>query len=326
MNIRRVVIGLLLCSGLSACAALSGSLESWVRPFELSLEHPVGDRYMGIRLLGALEIHSPPRTGVDIDELSGLAWHRSSGTLFAVTDGGGLHRFRPRFDGDILTGINWLGSNPLRRADGRPLTGQAADSEGLALLPGDGEAQLLVSFERDPRIVRYDANGTWLAEETLPERLRRIDGYAGRNSALEALGWHPRHGWITGPERPMRGAGDWIELAAQSGWSARFRGEPDRYSALTGMTTNDRGELLFIERRYRGMLEPLQIRIRHLDPERPDQIKTVAVFDNATGWRMDNFEAITHHRDNRYFAVSDNNGNPLQRSLLIYFEHLPDGR
>jgi hypothetical protein len=37
---------------------------------------------------------------------------------------------------------------------------------------------------------------------------------------------------------------------------------------------------------------------------------------------VDNFEGIAHHRDNRYFLVSDDNNSALQSTVLVYFEIL----
>jgi hypothetical protein len=38
---------------------------------------------------------------------------------------------------------------------------------------------------------------------------------------------------------------------------------------------------------------------------------------------MDNFEGLAHHEGNRYFMISDDGRNPLQRTILMYFEILP---
>lgn len=322
---RHFITGLLvtLTISLSSCTTRPATALGWYREAEISDQYKAGDRFMGIRLLGALEITGQPAAGVDLDELSGLAWHRESGTLIAVSDPGRLHRFKPHFHLGMLDGLEWLGSSPLKGADGEPLTGSSADSEGIAVVPETNPPVLLISFEREPRISRYDLDGNWIGDEPLPTGLGRISHYAGRNSALEALTLHPKLGWVTGPERPLKTDGGKLRLSSQSGWHTLFKAEPDTHSALTGMTVTSDGQLLFLERRYRSMLEPLQIRLRKLNPGVDNKPTTVSSFDNGTGWRMDNFEGLTRHEGNRYFAVSDNNGNPLQRALLIYFELLP---
>ena len=52
----------------------------------------------------------------------------------------------------------------------------------------------------------------------------------------------------------------------------------------------------------------------------PKEIFTVTTGGSA--WAPDNFEGIAHHRDNKYFMITDDNESALQRTLLTYFEIL----
>jgi hypothetical protein len=54
------------------------------------------------------------------------------------------------------------------------------------------------------------------------------------------------------------------------------------------------------------------------------KVENVAVFDTSDGWLLDNFEGLTRHRSRRFFMVSDDNTSPLQSTLLVYFELLPE--
>ena len=51
--------------------------------------------------------------------------------------------------------------------------------------------------------------------------------------------------------------------------------------------------------------------------------KILARFDSSDGWLLDNFEGLTHLKDNQYLMVSDNNQNPFQRTIMVLFEINP---
>ena len=97
---------------------------------------------------------------------------------------------------------------PLRAAAGAPLRAPFDDSEGLAIRNGEngipGDAELLVSFEVKPRVVRYSPTGQWRGEETLPALLRDIRNYRDSNQALESVALDSRRGTLIGPETPLR--------------------------------------------------------------------------------------------------------------------------
>jgi hypothetical protein len=38
------------------------------------------------------------------------------------------------------------------------------------------------------------------------------------------------------------------------------------------------------------------------------------------GWNLDNFEGLTHYKDNIYLMISDDNGFFLQSTILTMFE------
>jgi len=79
----------------------------------------------------------------------------------AVTDEGLLVRGALALDAQGRpTGLNDMAVRPLTDPDGQALIPKyLADAEGLAILPN---GELLVSFERDHRVWRYDREGRWL--------------------------------------------------------------------------------------------------------------------------------------------------------------------
>lgn len=327
--IRILLLMLLLPGGLStgACAGLG----SQVVAVPLSQQVAVGERYMGIRLLGTLRLPNAPIDGLPLRELSGLAWDEDAGLLYALSDRGALFHLRPIFSDDRLGAVQLVAAYPLRDADGKPLRADFADAEGLAIINGDNgvpdDGQLVISFEVRMRIARYSPSGQWLGDEPLPAPLRLSNAYANPNLALEAVTIDPQWGLLTGPEQPLRGeAPGYVPIYAQNGrrWQYPLHSAPA--SALVAMEALPDGSLLTLERAFLSLLRPFVISLRRtrlLANQSLLQVENVAVFDTSDGWLLDNFEGLTRQRGRRFFMISDDNTNPLQSTLLVCFELLP---
>ncbi len=320
---------LLLLGGLSPGACAGSSVQAVAVP--LSQRVAVGDRYMGIRLLGVLRLPQVTVNGLPLRELSGLAWDEDAGLLYAVSDKGMLFHLRPVFSDDRLSDVEFVTAYPLRDADGRPLRGAFIDAEGLAIINGDNgvpnDSQLVISFEERVRIARYRPDGRWLGDEPLPPPLQDSRAYADPNLALESVTIDPQWGLLTGPEQPLRGeAPGYVPIYAQNGrrWLYPLHSAPA--SSLVAMESLPDGSLLTLERAFVSLLRPFVISLRRtrlLADQTLLKVENVAVFDTSDGWLLDNFEGLTQHRDHRFFMVSDDNTNPLQSTLLVYFELLP---
>src|SRR5512143_619940 len=96
---------LLLLGGLSSGACAGSSVQAVAVP--LSQRVTVGDRYMGIRLLGVLRLPQVAVNGLPLHELSGLAWDEDAGLLYAVSDKGLLFHLRPVFSDDRLSDVQF---------------------------------------------------------------------------------------------------------------------------------------------------------------------------------------------------------------------------
>ncbi len=317
-----IFVGLVLLT-MAACA-LPGS-----RPYQFSEQYQNGERYQGVRLHGSLLLSLQTADGRAVDELSGLAWDAQQAVLYACSDEGWLFQLRPQFDdAHTLSGVELLAAYPLQDAQGRPLSGAAADSEGMVLQHTATGLELWLSFERQPRIERYRADGTWLGTLPLPAILANASHYQSKNKMLEALAWHPQAGVITAPEWPLSASpADKITLYALNGarWTVPRSSDPN--SAVVGLETLADGSLLILERAYSSPFSPLRISLRRVTlndscQDRPVDcpVSQVAVFDSAQDWRVDNFEGLAHHQGRFLFMVSDNNGSPWQKTLLNYFE------
>jgi len=328
---------LLLGSMGSAFANDQGKLE--VEPYQLAEGLKTGDTYMGYKHLGSLRLSGWGQAGHAVTGLSDLWWDEDEQLLYAVSDRGRLSHFRPRFDGEVLTGLTLVGTVRIRDRAGRPLKPGRADSEGLAASGSangrKGDTRLFISFERHHRIAVYRPNGEWVEPVVLPSLFRDRQRYTNQNKGLEALAVHPALGLLTGPEKPMKGYpetkvvnGTRILPVASLGPPARVFQYPlfdTPNSGLVALRTLPDGSVLTMERGYGMFLLPFKIVLRQTPPldrhsDRLGPLDTVAVLDTSDGWRLDNFEGLAWHRGTRFFMVSDDNGNALQSTLLAYFE------
>lgn len=297
-------------------------------PAPLSTILRTGDRFAGVRLLGWQQLRPPRAAGRAVHELSGLAWSEDDAILYAVSDEGLLIRLRPVFSGDFLADVAWLGGAVLRDEAGAPLAGAATDSEGLAIRRGAngraGDSELLVSFEKRPRICSYRPDGTLTGCTPPPGALATPSRYRGANRMLEALTVHPSLGPVTGPERSLEGeASSSIHLyAGEASWN--FPAAFGRAGRLTGLATLPDGALLVLENRGLSLGRNFETAVHLLQPFENDwQVKTLLRTDEGELGTA-NFEGIASHRGRRFFLISDN--NRIGQSLLLYLERLPATR
>ena len=301
-------------------------------PLSLNPDYENGDRFEGIRLRGAVRLAPRQVDGLAVHGLSGLAWSTTQRRLIAVSDLGFVLHLVPHFRDGMLIGASYCDAYPLRDEAGKPLHGQWRDAEGLSLrhsADGADIEELRVSFEQQPRVLRFTLDGHWRGALPLPERLRDRHRYQSPNLALESVTDTRRHGVVVAPERPLRDQPDnTIALVSLDGPSFPFQLLDAEHSAVVGLETLPDDDLLVLERRYISPLHPLIIalsRARLLTSHGATVRQTpIARFDTTAGWSMDNFESVAHHRDDLYFMVSDDNASPLQHSLLLYFEVLDD--
>lgn len=332
-----LMIGVMMLFVPLSSALSAGSSEAAI----LHESYPVGSRYMGIRLLGAVELIQPRVDDLPLEELSALAWDDDRGLLYAVSDNGYLYHLKPRIKAGRLVAVEAVAGFRLRDTTGKPLTGKFADAEGLVLRHGrDGDisnGELLVSFERRPRVLRFSPDGRQLGEVSIPADLHRRSIYTSENKALEGIAEHPRWGLLGAPEWPLRAAQDlkhypMVQLDSGKQWLyPRF---PAPKAGLVAMEVLDDGGLLTLERAYVSLWQPLYIVLRRSEPlpqpysdpwaNPPLESHVVAALSSAQGWIIDNFEGLARYRGQRFFMVSDNNRKALQRTLLVMFELLDE--
>jgi len=279
-----------------------------------------------ISILSIFKLTNISINGFKASELSGLAWDDDENILYALSDKGYLLHLRPVFEGTTLTDVLLLNGYALQDVKGNRLRWKQADSEGLAIQFGDngitGDSILFVSFERHPRVIQYKPDGLFLKELNLPTQLQDIANYQSENKSLEAITTHPTFNVLIGVEQPLKNENiknhTIFELSGNN-WVIPLSSVKN--SGLTGMTTFENGDLLILERGYSGLWPTFEIALHRISFNGNNLSKeTVASFLSNNGLFDDNFEGITHYRNDYFFMVSDDNNHPFKRTLLIYFK------
>jgi len=284
-----------------------------------------GKETQGVRPLGAVKLNTKSSDDVHITGISALAWDQDEKLLYSVTDKGLLHHLHPIFDRGNLVAVDLLATYKLRNKYGKRLKGKHRDSEGAFVINADngipGDSELVVSFEKVPRIIRFTSQGKMIEPYSLPPILAEKRNYRTTNQMLEAVTLHPEKGILTMAQRPMKGR-DNQRLYALKGESWEYYMEKHKGNGVTAMEALPDGRILFMERAWHSMLSPLIVTLKEgrFTQEGKLELRVITSLNSSKGWALDNFEGLTRHRGERFFMVSDDNNSLLQRTLLFYFE------
>jgi hypothetical protein len=262
---------------------------------------------------------------------SGLAIDPSGRTLLAISDAGTWMRATLDYDGRKLKGLDDVVLGPLLGADGKPLADDAdRDAEGMTLASGDTrQGTALVSFERKHRIARYpftpERFGPPASTVPLPAGARNLVA----NRGLEAVTLI-RDGKLKGTivaftEGRVDKNGNvigWLIGGPTPGGILlkRLRGFD-----ITDAAPLPDGGIVLLERRFR-FSEGVKMRIRRIaagELKRGALIQGEVLLEADDSLNIDNMEAIAAHRTSSGETVltvmSDDNFNPLQRTLILQF-------
>lgn len=313
-------------AALQSHAAAADSIEVRARTVGLVPGQPDIRRVGDLIYLGGLDLSSPDER---FGGYSGMAISPDGSGLLAVSDRGSWLRASLAYENDRLKGLSDATIVPLLDAGGKALRGHWRDAEAIAAPLAGQEAPLLVSFERRHRIWAY-------APEALGNPARPVEDLPGLteadfNGGLEALTYLPDGGLLAITEYTRKTDGHVI------GWHRRPDGTdrdvslilPDEWG-LTDLAVLPDGDLLALERWYKP-INDLRIRLRRLPasgletPGVPLDGPVIAEF--AGGYLMDNMEAMdvrqTADGTVMIYLLSDDNFNPLQRTLLMMFALAP---
>jgi hypothetical protein len=282
----------------------------------------------GLTARGLLLLDNPVFKDVRFSQLSGIAWDEDEQLLYAVSDKGALFHLRPIIKQGRLTDVRLVNAEPLMKSDNsRPLRGWETDAEDLALVNHRngirGDTELIVSFERSPRLVRYRPDGQSREMLDLPLALRDRERYQSSNKMLEAVCHDAQLGYITTAEAPLE------DYPAGETLIYNLAGETWRYpltkdNRITSLSCLGKRRLLVLERRFNRHfgISAIAIRQTTLSPNRQYLLDahTLTEMEKDMGLNIDNFEGLSQYRDNLFFMISDNNDLFFQRTLLLFFE------
>lgn len=295
----------LIATGCAMQPAGPAEAVSALRLTATPIEIPA-DELSGLRPLGAVRLSA---THPAFGGFSGLMVEGER--LLAVTDAGWLLEARVP-DGDALR-IRAAGLFPLPGESGSGPK-STSDAESLAR---SGEF-LAIGFERDHR-VELVANGR-IAAAIRDARFAPMPS----NSALEALAALPDGRLIAIGEAALDDAFPMFLLGPGGAVHASRLPQIGRHE-VTGADIGPDGRLYLLRRDW-NPIGGISVRIERygLDPAglpRPDTRETLAAFENASG--IDNMEGIAVWRaaggETRLAILSDDNFNPVQRTVLLQF-------
>ena len=308
---------------------------------------PEATRFGRLEWRGGLVLTSP---STFFGGWSGLAIDAAGDRILGISDTGVWLTGRLSYDGVRPTGIASARLGALRGGDGQPLRrGRDKDPEGVALLAGTLErGEVLVSFERNHRIVRYpvSAEGVGLpsAALELPAETRLLEP----NKGLEAVcmlqsgpakgsvltfaerfpgkdGLHA--GWMRPPLTVGQVPGSKPAVPA---WKKVPIQILDGYD-ITDCAGAPGGGLFLLERRFRVRYgDPLtgaKMRIRQISQSDLLSGTTIVgetLIEADRRHEIDNMEGLAVHTDAAggtiLTLISDDNFNSyLQRTVLLQF-------
>ena len=289
----------------------------------LKIDEPAATRVGRLIWRGGIEMRASPR---NFGGWSALHVSSDGRTLTSISDEGAWLTAAVVYDATRnLAGLSSARMGQLRGLDGRPIEAKAeADAEALARLP---DGSWLVAFERRHRLWRYPS----LTDTPLPVEGPREIGLQPGNGGIEALTALSDGTVIAISEEHSQAPGTvmgWIGKPAAAGryiWSSfSYATEPDFQP--TSIAVLPDGSFATIERAF-DMVRGVRCRVMRFEAAqlrpgatvRPDELARL-----ASPYAVDHLEGLAAtrgaHGETLLWLISDDNFNPLQRSVLMLFE------
>ncbi|MEQ9145698.1 MAG: esterase-like activity of phytase family protein [Parvibaculaceae bacterium] len=275
--------------------------------------------------VGGLELTSEaPRFG----GLSGLAVSPDGAALIAVSDQGDWFTARLEMEGDRPVGLSQALIAPILDAQGDPLESKTeSDAEGLAILEGTGvwPGRAIVSFERHHRVDSYDLESNGLDAKAHPVADFGAFAALENNKGLEAVTYLADGSLLAISEETLDADGFIVGARLTTDGAAPVRFRQHVPYALTDVAVLPGGDLVTLERRYSpiGGVGLLMRRIPAGALEKDEPLDGPILLEANNSRSIDNMEGFSVRRaeDGRtlLYLVSDDNFNPLQRTLLLVF-------
>jgi hypothetical protein len=268
---------------------------------------------------------------------SGLVIDPSGTSILAVSDTGTWMRADLAYDGRILKSLSNVAIGPILGAGDKPLRSiTERDAEAMTLVSGNTrQGTALVAFERQHRIMRYPFTqksfGPPKGSIPLPAETKRMRPNQGIEALTEIRTGRLKGTLVAFSERLLDRQGHlqgWLIGGPTPGPITLKRiGEFD----ITDAAVLPDGGIVVLERRFR-FSEGVKMRIRRIglsEIKRGALIAGEILLEAHDNLNIDNMEAIAAHRAHSGETVitlmSDDNFNPLQRTLIMQFA-LPEAQ
>ena len=264
--------------------------------------------------------------------LSDLAVSADGSEMLAISDA--AHWLSARLTSDEagnLEGLNATEIAPMLNPAGGPMRGRADDAEGLTLeRPNDLHGPVIVSFELDVRILRYDLSKGFSAQPTRISIGNWVQPLRV-NAQLEALTLVKPDTLLVFAEsrigtEDIRAAFETYPGTGQAQSRALSVVPRDPFS-VTGSANAPDGGIFLLERRY-SLFGGVGMELRHVPANRlyegarleGDVLANLSFMDA----NIDNMEGIAVRRgtngETLLYMISDDNFSARQRTLLLMFE------
>ena len=305
-------------------APAADSIIVSTRKVRLNAEDPKQTTVGRLDWRGGLVIASPdPRLG----GLSALTVSADGSRLTAVSDHGDWLSAPLRYDGNgHLAGLGAGLIGPLTGPDGKALKSKKRqDAESLDAEP---DGALLVAFERTHRIWRYPPGKAPFAVPPIPLPPPPGLDEAPKNGGLEALVVLADGALLAIAEKQKVEKGLAAYLFREGRWQTLSYRKTGHFSP-TGAARLPNGDLVVLERLYRPPAVPairlVQIPAAEVRGGAVLTGREIAVLRPPL--TFDNFEGIAARLgagdETLLYLLSDDNFNPLQRTLLVMFALRP---
>jgi len=323
----------ILTLSLVACSFTQASPDNDTYPYPIAPEG-LDSTNLKFKLLDSVALKSVKTNMLPTVELSGLALDKDENILYSISDEGVLYHLKLTVKNKKIDKLKVSYATRLKDKKGRPLRKGLKDSEGLSLINANngkkGDTKLIISFEGKPRVARFTTKGFLLADLALPKKISNLANYRKPNKSLESVVNHSKYGVLTASEYPLKHNKKKAQsVYATSKFSTtkawHFPASKAKNSAITDMEVLPNGDLLILERAYSNPFNPIvinlsQLKLNSCNKKQHCKIENIFSLSSADGWRLDNFEGLSHIKDKQYLMVSDNNKNPLQETLFVLFE------
>jgi hypothetical protein len=293
----------------------SSAAEYTTRPIILDIDNPDRENVGALEWRGGVEILSEDK---NFGGLSGLYIGPDGQHLSAVSDHGHWFNASLRYRDGILVGIDKHSLSRMIGKNGKALKKSKRDAESLATLDGK---TMLVSFERRHRIARYST------KKTAPVLLAKPLGYAdlANNGGVEAI-TYLCDGRLLAIAEKNKTRDPHVQGWIMSGdEQASFTYKTTAGFRPTGAATLPNCDIIIVERSF-SFIDGIAVRVTLVKPTNFHAGATVnateiARFDGSVS--VDNFEGISARKsktgETLIYLISDDNYNPLQRTLLMMF-------